>query len=165
MVSPGVNRPAIMYAPQNPILVPGTILDQLYYPKTPADSSEKDIIDQQYDQVKQCLQAVGLVKIFNQRLEGAFGKVLTSTEWHELMSPGEMQRLVIARFFFHLPVFAVLDEATNAIDAATEQDILELLWAAGVTTICISHRSGFVKDQASIAVFLDGQGNHQIEQK
>lgn len=163
---PGLTRPPIMYAPQNPVVVSGTILDQLYYPHAPPDlPTEFDALEELKDLVRQCLQAVSMYKLYSERLQASLTHTLSCSEWYELMSPGELQRLVLARFFLHRPVFAVLDEATNAIDASKEQEIYELLWAAGITTISVSHRTGFVKDSASIAVFLDGQGNHQIDQK
>jgi ATP-binding cassette subfamily D (ALD) protein 3 len=163
---PGLTRPPIMYAPQNPVVVSGTILDQLYYPfSPPALPTEPEALEELTELLGQCLQAVSMFRLYNQRLQGSLDYSLSCSEWYELMSPGELQRLVLARLFLHRPVFAVLDEATNAIDTAKELEIYELLWAAGITTISVSHRTGFVKDNASIAIFLDGQGNHQIEQK
>lgn len=163
---PGLTRPPIMYAPQTPIVVSGTILDQLYYPHPPPSiPQDGEALDELKDLVRQCLQAVSMFKLYSDRLHGSLTQSRTCSEWYELMSPGELQRLVLVRFFLHRPVFAVLDEATNAIDACKETEIYELLWAAGITTISVSHRTGFVKDSASIAIFLDGQGNHQIEQK
>lgn len=163
---PGLTRPPIMYAPQNPVVVSGTILDQLYYPLSPPVlPTEPGAFEEFNELVRQCLQAVSMFKLYTQRLQGSLDYSLSCSEWYELMSPGELQRLVLARLFLHRPVFAVLDEATNAIDSTKELEIYELLWAAGITTISVSHRNGFVKDNANIAIFLDGQGNHQIEQK
>lgn len=166
LAPPGLSRPPIMYSPQVPVIVSGTIIDQLYYPESPPPGpTDTEAVELQRELVRQCLQAVGMHKLFLQRLNGSLESALSSSEWHGLMSPGELQRLVIARMFLHRPVFAVLDESTNAIDARMEQEIFELLWAAGITTISVSHRSGFVKDSASIAITLDGQGNHQVELK
>lgn len=160
---PGLARPPIMYIPQLPVIVSGTILDQLFYPfQAPCDPADFATAK---ENVIQAVQAVSLWSLFQQRLSASFDASISMTEWHELMSPGELQRLVIARLFLHLPVFAVLDEAMNAIDSTREQEIYELLWAAGITTISVSHRVGFIREAARIAVFLDGHGNHQIEQK
>lgn len=166
LAPPGLTRPPIMYSPQVPVVVSGTIIDQLYYPETaPPPPTEPEAIELQNELIRQCLQAVGMHKLFQQRLGGSLHTSYSCSEWHGLMSPGELQRLVIARLLLHRPVFAVLDESTNAIDPRMEQEIFELLWAAGITTISVTHRSGFVKDSASIAITLDGQGNHQVELK
>lgn len=155
-----------MYAPQMPVVISGSIVDQLYYPKVAPNLKDcsPEVAAQELEAIRLCLQAVGFISIFEDRLSGNLDHVLTGAEWQMLMSPGELQRLVIARLFLHRPIFAVLDEATNAIESTREQEIYELLWAAGVTTISVSHRVGFVKDSASISVLLDGQGNHQVEQ-
>lgn len=145
-----------------PVIITGTIVDQLFYPK-PAPTDGIPLLLQ--ESIKQSLAAVSLGHIIDQRLGGSLERSLSITEWISQLSPGELQRLVLARLFLHLPTFAILDEATNAIEARMEMEIYELLWAAGITTVSISHRSGFVRDHAVIAVTMDGFGHHQIEMK
>ena len=159
---PNVERPAVMFAPQQPILISGSLIDQLHYPvEAPPVADEARILD--------CMKAVSLDYLV-ERLElrnpgKGLHAVLSTSDWTNLMSPGEVQRIILARFLLHRPVFAVLDEATNAIEAGREEQIYNALWAAGVTTITVSHRDGYVRDQASIIIGFDGLGNHQIEHK
>lgn len=160
MVPPS-ERPAVLFAPQQAILVTGSLADQLYYPE-----AAPPLVDE--DRMLECMHAVsldGLVERMQQRQADALNAVLSVSDWFNMMSPGEVQRLILARFLLHRPVFAVLDEATNAIEAVREEQIYNALWAAGITTITVSHRMGFVRDHATTVVALDGLGNHQIEHK
>lgn len=161
-------RLPVLYTPQSPVIVSGTIVDQLYYPKVvapdPASLDEHEAALLQ-ERIKQCLAAVSLLDLFQARLGGSLDRALPASDWLGLLSPGEVQRLCLARCLLHLPVFAILDEATNAIETPLEREIYEVIWAAGVTTVSVSHRAGFVKEHASIVVQLDGKGNHQVHHR
>lgn len=58
------------------------------------------------------------------------------------LSGGQKQRLAIARVILHNPEIVILDEATSAVDAVTENEILENLIRifADKTLIMISHK-------------------------
>ena len=60
------------------------------------------------------------------------------------LSGGELQRLLLAQVILRQPVIAVLDEATGALDAASEMNVLEVLKQRLPQTILIvvSHRQG-----------------------
>lgn len=63
------------------------------------------------------------------------------------LSGGQRQRIAIARAIVHLPSLLILDEATTALDPATEAEVLKsLLTTKGLTVLAISH-------QASVASF------------
>lgn len=53
---------------------------------------------------------------------------------HDVMSPGEMQRLSVSRVFFHRPEVVFLDEATSAIGTEMEERIYTKLYE--VRTYC-----------------------------
>lgn len=59
------------------------------------------------------------------------------------LSAGERQRLAIARAVLRRPGLLILDEATNALDAAAERAILARLDALrpGMTILMVSHRA------------------------
>ncbi|MBS0541727.1 MAG: ATP-binding cassette domain-containing protein, partial [Proteobacteria bacterium] len=55
-------------------------------------------------------------------------------------SGGELQRLAIARALAQSPSILILDDATTALDRATERRILENLRARGITVVMVSGR-------------------------
>jgi ATP-binding cassette subfamily B protein len=73
------------------------------------------------------------------------------------LSAGERQRVAIARAFLADPAVLVLDEATGALDPATEADVVEGYEAImrGRTTIVITHRLALAQ-RASRVVVLEG---------
>jgi vitamin B12/bleomycin/antimicrobial peptide transport system ATP-binding/permease protein len=60
------------------------------------------------------------------------------------LSPGEQQLLALARVFLQAPAWLFLDEATAALDDATEQHVYRELRTqlAGTTIVSIAHRPG-----------------------
>jgi len=60
-------------------------------------------------------------------LEAYAGRLDESDHWGRRMSPGEQQRLAIARALLHRPRWLFLDEATSALDEPTERRLLALL--------------------------------------
>lgn len=50
-----------------------------------------------------------------------------SFEWQDTLSPGEQQRLSIARLLYRRPAIAVLDEATSSLSEQVELQIYNLI--------------------------------------
>jgi subfamily B ATP-binding cassette protein MsbA len=75
------------------------------------------------------------------------------------VSGGQKQRIAIARAILKDAPILILDEATNALDTASEravQSALEELMV-GRTTICIAHRLSTVQKADQIVVMSEGQ--------
>lgn len=75
------------------------------------------------------------------------------------LSAGERQRLAIARAFLADPAVLVLDEATGALDPATEADVVAGYDSVmrGRTTIVITHRLAMARRAPRVLVLDGGQ--------
>ncbi|CAO3629097.1 unnamed protein product [Mucor fragilis] len=145
----------IIFLPQMPYLIEGSLRDQIVYPNT---TPAAKITDQEIVQLLQKVRLShlsGLVKSY----DTVYGQ-----EWSKMLSPGEQQRLVFARIFYWKPRFAVLDEATSAMDKDTEDYLYEALINMGTSVISVSHHPNVI-DYHNTIVRLDGQGGYSIETK
>ena len=83
------------------------------------------------------------------------------------VSQGQRQRILIARAVYKNPDFIFLDEATNALDANNEKEIMEHLhtFYRGRTVVVVAHRLSTVRDADNIVVLDKGQiaeeGTHE----
>lgn len=83
------------------------------------------------------------------------------------ISQGQKQRLLIARAVYKNPEFLFFDEATNALDANNEKEIMEHLneFYRGKTVVVVAHRLSTVRNADKIVVLDKGriaeEGTHQ----
>lgn len=83
------------------------------------------------------------------------------------VSQGQRQRLLIARAVYKNPDFLFFDEATNALDANNEKEIIEQLnnFFQGRTVVVVAHRLSTVRDADQIVVLDQGKivelGTHE----
>ena len=75
------------------------------------------------------------------------------------ISDGQRQRILIARAVYKDPEFIFLDEATNALDANNEKEIMEHLhrFYRGRTVVVVAHRLSTVRDADNIVVLDKGR--------
>ncbi len=113
----------------------GTLREALWFPaKPPPDGND--------DETRAALAAVNL-PAFAERLDEA-------AHWSQVLSPGEQQRLSIARALLNKPDWLFLDEATSAMDEDQESALYRTLGAAlpQTTVVSIGHRHSLAAHHA-----------------
>ncbi|MBD1932038.1 MULTISPECIES: ABC transporter ATP-binding protein/permease [Cyanophyceae] len=118
----------ILFLPQRPYMVLGTLRDQLLYPNTHLEVDDEHL--------KQVLEQVNLAG-----LEERFGGFDAEQDWADVLSLGEQQRLTFARLLLNKPNYAILDEATSALDLDNEERLYKHLQAKGTTFLSVGHRA------------------------
>ena len=84
------------------------------------------------------------------------------------LSSGQKQRILIARAIYKNAKYLFFDEATNALDANNESEILDNLYNffSGRTVVVVAHRLSTVKKADNIIVLHNGvvveNGNHEF---
>jgi putative ATP-binding cassette transporter len=121
----------LLFVPQKSYLPIGSLREALAYPA--ASDAYKDLAIRHY---------LDLCRL--PHLKDALDQV---DNWSHRLSPGEQQRLCFVRVLLARPEILFLDEATSAIDAATEDALYELVLKElpGVAIISIAHREAVAK--------------------
>lgn len=131
-----------LFLPQKPYLPMGTLRQALTYPMPP------DAFDD--DRLRAVL---GLAQVPH-----LFAVIDAVDTWMQRLSPGEQQRLAIARALLVAPDWLFLDEATSALDAPTEAAMYALLLRelSGTTLVSVAHRASVVRFHAQILEVIPG---------
>jgi len=131
---------------QEPMLFARSIEENLNVGRPNASSEE----------IHQALQ-LAQAKDFVARLPNGLATV--AGERGRSLSGGERQRIAIARALLKDPPILIFDEATAALDAATERQLQQALEQAtkGRTTFIIAHRLATIRSADRIFVFDQGR--------
>ncbi len=117
----------VLFLPQRPYLILGTLREQLLYPRT-----NRRIIDAELEEI---LEQVNLHNLLS-KVDGFD----TEVRWENILSLGEQQRLAFARLLVTHPRFTILDEATSALDLKNEGHLYQQLQETKTTFISVGHR-------------------------
>jgi putative ATP-binding cassette transporter len=127
----------MLFLPQRPYMVLGTLRDQLLYPHM-----DESIEDSYLSKI--------LIQVNLPDLERQHGGFDTEQNWAQVLSLGEQQRLIFARLLIDKPRYAVLDEATSALDAQNEKQLYQQLRDSGMTFLSVGHRESLSDYHQSI---------------
>ncbi|WP_414549510.1 ABC transporter ATP-binding protein/permease [Anabaena sp. CCY 0017] len=144
-------RPSLsdmMFLPQRPYMVLGSLRSQLLYPNPDNDISESKMRD--------ILEEVNLAE-----LPERVGGFEVELDWANVLSLGEQQRLAFARLLLSMPNYVILDEATSALDLANEKNLYQQLKAKGTTLISVGHRPSLLQYHEYV-LELDGSSNWRL---
>lgn len=137
-----------LFLPQKPYLPIGKLRDAISYPEKSGTFSDAEIVEV----LKLC------------RLEDFVGRLDEAAHWEQVMSPGEQQRLAFARALLYQPEWLFLDEATAALDDATQDYLYALVKdrLPNTSIVSIAHRED-VKLFHRKVLELGADGKYQIE--
>ncbi len=116
----------LLFLPQRSYLPLGSLRACINYPS--AENTYKDRAIAHYLELCNLTQLIALLD--------------KEDNWAQRLSPGEQQRLAIVRALLSRPDVLFLDEASSALDAATEKEMYELILAElpEAAIISIAHR-------------------------
>jgi len=139
-------RRRIAVVSQDIVLFRGTLAQNLAYGVPDASRAE-------LERVVRLARLDSLVDSLPLGLDGLLG------ERGQQLSGGQKQRIAIARAVLQAPAILVLDEATSAVDEATEREVIAAIdqLFAGRTRILISHRASTLADADLHLQLHDGQ--------
>lgn len=137
-------REEMLFLPQRPYMILGSLRQQLLYPNSDLTISNEKLIN--------VLQQVNLSELVTR-----FGSLEVVDQWTNVLSLGEQQRLAFARLLLNHPRYAILDEATSALDGKNEELLYRYLQKTSITYISVGHRPSLFKYHQQV-LELTGNG-------
>jgi ABC-type multidrug transport system fused ATPase/permease subunit len=150
----------ISYVTQNPIILSGTLLENIALGVDPKDINQEAL--------NYAITRADLEDLIKRLPEGVNTKL---NNLGGILSGGEKQRVAIARALYVKPKLLIIDEGTSSLDYTSEKIIINSLLSlkGEVTTIIIAHRITTLKSINNIYFMDDGKisasGNYSFLQK
>jgi vitamin B12/bleomycin/antimicrobial peptide transport system ATP-binding/permease protein len=147
-----ITRPGseqMLFLPQRPYMILGTLRAQLLYPHTSSDTPDSILQD-------------ALAQVNLGDLPERVGGFDTELDWRDILSLGEQQRLAIARLLLTRPDYAILDEATSALDLKNEQLVYSKIKENATTYISVGHRASLLKYHQNVLEVTGEDGGWRL---
>ncbi|MEJ2625061.1 MAG: ABC transporter ATP-binding protein/permease [Pseudolabrys sp.] len=135
----------VMILPQRPYFPIASLAAAVAYPAEPSEFDE--------GRIAELIAAVGLPALA--------ARIDEEEHWNRMLSPGEQQRLGVARAILHAPDYLFLDEATASLDEPSEAKLYHLLQQQlpQAAIVSIGHRSTlFALHKRHLALAPAGDG-------
>lgn len=160
----GLNN--MLFLSQKPYMTLGSLREQITYPNVDVAISVEELkavltqvnLPKVLDNVREALSKLRDVDAKTISDEDVFASELN---WHDIFSPGEQQRLALARLLVFKPRIAILDEATSALDVKNESHVYKLLRKNGTSFMSVGHRPTLVHHHDKV-LELDGLGGYKL---
>lgn len=138
-------KDAVLFLPQRPYMLLGTLREQLLYPFAGRRVADAEL--------QKRLEQVNLPELAKRH--GGFDTVI---DWSRVLSLGEQQRIGFARALASNAQYVFLDEATSAVDLTTEALLYRALHDAGIACVSVGHRNSLMAfHQRVLELLPDGR--------
>jgi putative ATP-binding cassette transporter len=132
----------VMFLPQRPYMILGSLREQLCYPHASGVSDVK---------------LLAILKMVNlEDLAERVGGFDVEVKWEDLLSLGEQQKIAFARLLLNHPAYAFLDEATSALDPVNEEQLYNCLASAQINVVSVGDRLRLLKYHHKVLELLGG---------
>mmetsp|Transcript_24986 Transcript_24986/g.63367 ORF Transcript_24986/g.63367 Transcript_24986/m.63367 type:complete len:787 (-) Transcript_24986:165-2525(-) len=164
----------MLFVPQRPYLVLGSLRDQLTYPLSHEEAVAKHATataaviarEEGTAHLPAGSRAEALDVLLRRLLcvVDPAGSLLAQfgldevRDWRTTLSGGQKQRVGMCRLFYHTPRYAVLDECTSAVSVEVEARIYQACRALGISLFTVSHKIELMRRFHDYQLNLDGQG-------
>ncbi len=160
----GLNN--MLFLSQKPYMTLGSLREQITYPNVdhamPIEALKEVLIQVNLpnvvNNVREALSKQQEIPASTITDEAVFTAELN---WQDIFSPGEQQRLALARLLVFKPKIAILDEATSALDVKNESLMYKTLRKNGTSFMSVGHRPTLVHHHDKV-LELDGLGGWKL---
>jgi putative ATP-binding cassette transporter len=143
------NLSRLMFLPQSPYLVLGSLRSQLYYPGNGQEVSATNL--------EEVLRQTSLSSTV-----ARVGGLDAEMDWPNVLSVGEQQLIGFARLILRRPSFVLLDEATSAIDPDTVKRLYSLMQEFAGTYVSVGPREELEQFHDTV-LELNGKSGWKVE--
>ncbi len=139
----------MLFLPQRPYVPIGSLRNAVTFPAKGGTFADPEIIEA----LKAC------------RLDDQAGRLDEEDHWDRRLSPGEQQRLAVARALLQKPDWLFLDEATAALDPELEAELYRLILdrLPRTTLVSIAHRTSLEAYHKRRLRFVPGVGGTELK--